>query len=45
MYVSNLLSFFVFCFFFDEVDCSSFLFDQTCQLAGQLRVTLIGFNR
>ena len=41
MYVSNLLSF----FFFDNVDCTSFLFEQTCQLAGQLRVALIGFNR
>ena len=41
MYVSNLCV----CLFFDKVDCSSFLFEQICQLAGQLRVTPNGFNR
>ena len=41
MYVSNLLV----CLFFVRLTVLPFLLKQICKLAGQLRVTLNGFNR
>ena len=50
MYVSNLLFvclfvFVLFFFVFIRLTVLPFLFEQICQLVGQLRVTLNGFNR
>ena len=41
MYVSNLCV----CLFLIRLTVLPFLFEQICQLAGQLRVTPNGFNR